>query len=473
MPSNNKHNVSDKELDNLLKQAFLNLDTTNPKNQNIMETVSKHYLNPLPIALTIKNFILNKFVIGCTCLAIAIAVGIFFYPKKNTRSLLVNLNNSINTISKQEVTLKNTSKNNEIVTSQLNTDYNINQEKINATTETSKKTGISLNEPPQQQSFINTLDYNEKKKLQVDTNYIFPKLTEKEIKATEKQKERMKNWLSKKSKSKYALITNHNEYGHPNDTLTMFYMQNSEVTNLDYRTFLFDLLINNKKEAFLIAKPNQSLWLNTNGSSRFDKLKDLYFSDKFYNEYPVVNISTEGAELYCKWLSELNNFNNDEIITVRLPSEKEWVLAAHGKFNSVYPWGRDSIQNKKGCYLANFCVKKLSNQLNPNVYCDKKNNSNAYTSAGIMIGDSVLTVLVYAYNPNNYGLFCMSGNVTEMVYDNKTKLVITKGGSWKSDFEHCKINCNNEFEGVIKPNNTIGFRPIFRIKTKKTVENGK
>ena len=61
MPSNNKHNVSDKELDNLLKQAFLNLDTTNPKNQNIMETVSNQYLNPLPIVFSIKNFILNKF----------------------------------------------------------------------------------------------------------------------------------------------------------------------------------------------------------------------------------------------------------------------------------------------------------------------------------------------------------------------------------------------------------------------------
>ena len=44
MSTNNNHNVSDKELDNLLGQAFLNLDFNQPKNQELMETISNQVL---------------------------------------------------------------------------------------------------------------------------------------------------------------------------------------------------------------------------------------------------------------------------------------------------------------------------------------------------------------------------------------------------------------------------------------------
>ncbi|MBK6985307.1 MAG: hypothetical protein IPH32_11355 [Bacteroidetes bacterium] len=37
-----------------------------------------------------------------------------------------------------------------------------------------------------------------------------------------------------------------------------------------------------------------------------------------------------------------------------------------------------------------------------------------------------------------------------MVYDNKTKTVITKGGSWNSDFEQCKLYNKEELNGAVK-----------------------
>ena len=467
MPSNNKHNVSEKELDNLLKQAFLNLDTTNPKNKNIMETVSNQYLNPLSITFYIKNFILNKLVIGFICLAIAIGVGIFFYSEKNTNASSVNLNHSEITISKQEVIPENTSENDKIKSSQLNSDDKDNQERTNAITEPFKKLELSLNEPPQQQEFTKALVNTEKKKLQDDTSYIFPKLTEKEIKATEKQKERMKNWLLKQSKDKYVLIipkAGHSVMSSIDDTLAMFFMQNAEITNLEYRTFLFDLLIEGEKEAFLKAKPLQYLWLDASGHAKGNMMKDLYFSDKTFNDYPVVNITPEGIELYCKWL---NKISNDKIVA-RLPYENEWVAAAKGKATKViYPWPGDSIQNKYGCFLANFCIKKLSDKLRPNINikCIAK-NVNAYASAEYMLGDSMMTCKVYSYNPNDYGLFCMTGNVSEMVYSNKTRSVIAKGGSWNTDFEQCKLYNKEELLGIVKANSMTGFRPIFRLNNK-------
>jgi formylglycine-generating enzyme required for sulfatase activity len=73
-------------------------------------------------------------------------------------------------------------------------------------------------------------------------------------------------------------------------------------------------------------------------------------------------------------------------------------------------------------------------------------NKNAYSSAEYMLGDSMMTTKVYSYNPNDYGLFCMIGNVAEMVYTNKNKSIITKGGSWNSDFEQCKIYKHEELE---------------------------
>ena len=55
MSTNNKHKVSEKELDNLLGQAFLNLDFNNPKNQELMETISNQVLPASPVSSGIIN----------------------------------------------------------------------------------------------------------------------------------------------------------------------------------------------------------------------------------------------------------------------------------------------------------------------------------------------------------------------------------------------------------------------------------
>ena len=64
-------------------------------------------------------------------------------------------------------------------------------------------------------------------------------------------------------------------------------------------------------------------------------MKDNYFSDKRYNDYPVVNITAEGAELYCKWLSNLTKTNNGKIVA-RLPYENEWIKVQKYKDANSY-----------------------------------------------------------------------------------------------------------------------------------------
>jgi formylglycine-generating enzyme required for sulfatase activity len=464
MSTNKKHKVSEKELYNLLGQAFLNLDDTNPKNQELMETISNQVMH----SPSVGSVLINKaFFAKLTSVIILIATSVFIYFNyfKNKDESIVQ-----NTVTESAVNL-NSKLLHETTILQTETDTS------NKKTETKPQTVPITSEPSHRQEptpapnespkhLFSVTPFEEIKTVKADdTGYIFPRLTEKEIKETKKQKDKMTNWLLKQSKDKYALIVpkaSSSLFTSINDTTAMFYIQNTEVTNLEYRTFLFDLLIHNEKEAFYKAKPHQYLWLNAQGHSNGNIMKDTYFSSKLYNDYPVVNITPEGAELYCKWLSGLSLAKYSKVIA-RLPYENEWIKAARLKDGAViYPWPGDSIQNRYGCHLGNFCIQKQSEKLRTNMRCVPK-NKNAYGSAEFMLGDSMMTTKVYSYNPNDNGLYCMAGNAAEMVYSNKMKAVITKGGSWNSDFEHCKLYNHEEFETPIKANPMTGFRPIFRL----------
>lgn len=470
MSANNKHSrhgVTKKELDNLLGQAFLNLDFNNPKNQELMETISNQVLPSQPINTGfINKAFFTKLAVVIAIITTSTIIYFSLFKNNNHHNPIQNVT-AITAVSNPEQIIQKEEVKSE--TENLTTKHLSNAEIIGTASEPIQKQESTSNESSKHpiQNIAHSVD--EKKVKPEDTNYVFPKLTEKEIKETKRQKDIISGMLVKPNKYWYPLIGDKQSkqpvFGIATDTTGLFYMARSEVTNLEYRTFLFDLLIHDKKEAFLIAKPYQQLWLDSPGQAIKKEMKDNYFSDKRYNDYPVVNISPEGAELYCRWLGNIVELKNRKVVA-RLPYENEWMKAAKGKNpNASYPWLGDSIQNKNGCHLANYCLKKQSEKLRTNMICKPK-NTNAYTSAEFMLGDSMMICKVSSYNPNDYGVYCMAGNVAEMVYDNKTKTVITKGGSWNSDFEHCKINSKEEFTGSIKANPMTGFRPVLRITEK-------
>jgi len=278
----------------------------------------------------------------------------------------------------------------------------------------------------------------------LDTAYQFPRLTPEEIAANNKQKAKMVKQLDKLDKKQYAFIPAGTfKTDDKNWSVQAYYMQTTEVTNLEYRTFLFDLLINDHKEAFLAAKPDQSRWVKDYPYSFNKPMEEHYFSHAAYNEYPVLAISRKGAEMYCVWLTEEVNKQRKKgefINDVRLPSNYEWMYAASGgKDNQPYPWGGAYLKNSKGCYLANYQPIK-----------------------GNFKEDGAFhTTKVDSYIPNDYGLYCMSGNVAEMVfYENENQLPGTKGGSWTSLSADIQINGPDKFKGVINPSVDIGFRPV-------------
>jgi formylglycine-generating enzyme required for sulfatase activity len=297
-----------------------------------------------------------------------------------------------------------------------------------------------------------------------DSVYRFPKLTKEQIEKTHKQKKQMLKQLNKLDKKKYAYVPG-GSYDNKGKSISVqaFHMQTTEVTVLEYRTFIFDLLIQDKKEAFLKAKPDQEQWklIMGNHQPSMQPMVDHYFSHSAYNLYPVVNISREGAEMYCKWLTiEASKVRKDKkqvLNDARLPSDYEWMFAAKGGEDNTasFPWKTSSIRNEKKCYLANFKPVRDS------IYSEEQGKYIKCESSNFFMDDGAfLTAKVDSYLPNDYGLYCMSGNVAEMVINWKDKSSATKGGSWISDLPELMIAGEDKNNGVTEAKAHIGFRVV-------------
>ena len=288
--------------------------------------------------------------------------------------------------------------------------------------------------------------------------YIFPKLTEEEIKETARFKREMLRSLQKFDKKEYALIPS-GTFAYQNDTVSIqsFYMAKKEISNKEYRTFLFDLIIQGRKDEFLIAKPDQSQW--SEGNVQHSKMEEYYFSHPAYDNFPMVNVSRAGAELYCRWLTqELLKFVGDKHLEryndVRIPMHVEWVFAASAEGKQLpYPWDGIYLRNYKGLILANYRA-----YLNPKDSLD--------LSASCQALD--ITASVGSYFPNANGLFNMSGNVAEMVYhintdprvEIYTKEPGTAGGGWMNTAEEIKILAPDPYKGIVNAHRNIGFRIV-------------
>jgi len=208
--------------------------------------------------------------------------------------------------------------------------------------------------------------------------------------------------------------------------------------------------------------PDTTAWIRDFAYSYNEPMHNDYFWHDAYGDYPVVGVSWKQAQAFCQWRTIHHNGyqkskGKQPVNVYRLPSEAEWEYAARGGLQGAsYPWGGPYTKNDRGCFMANF--KPLR---------------------GDYAADMALyTVEADAYDPNDFNLYNMAGNVSEWVNasydpasyeyastinpnvndpDNARKVV--RGGSWKDVAYFLQVS-SRDYEYADSARSYIGFRTV-------------
>ncbi len=215
--------------------------------------------------------------------------------------------------------------------------------------------------------------------------------------------------------------------------------------------------------------PDTLTWVRDFTYSFNEPMTNMYFWHPAYDEYPVVGLTWVQCKAFCVWRSQLMNSwlnsNGETFVNdFRLPTEAEWEYAARGGLDlNPYPWGGPYVRNSLGCFLGNYKPMRGS----------------------YMVDGGFHTVKVNSYSPNDYGLYCMAGNVAEWTntaYDESVyefshdlnpeysylakandppalKRKVIRGGSWK-DVGFYMQNGSRTYEYRDTAKSYIGFRCV-------------
>lgn len=221
--------------------------------------------------------------------------------------------------------------------------------------------------------------------------------------------------------------------------------------------------------------PDTTTWIRDFSYSYNEPMHNDYFWHAAYDDYPVVGVSWEQAKAFCQWRTIYKNLDQKErkkqaVSRFRLPSEAEWEYAARGGLQgATFPWGGPYTKNDRSCFYANFKPVR-----------------------GDYAADQALyTVEADAFEPNDYNLYNMAGNVSEWVNssydpasyeysstinpnvnDEENERKVVRGGSWKDVAYYLQVS-SRDYEYADSARSYIGFRTVQDYKGTEVTKNGR
>lgn len=228
------------------------------------------------------------------------------------------------------------------------------------------------------------------------------------------------------------------------------FIDETEIRNLDYLECLYWL----RRHDTALYRQMQ---LDSNCQRSFFSLPgslNYYLRHPAYRDYPCTAITYAQAVAYCKWRTKMVNnliyinshggykafhpdslgeMNTPEYVEYRLSTKEEWEYAsAAGLRYSDFPFGYYSLLDKN-----NFPVSRTSE--GELLYKQLKYNPKAKSSRSPKNFFSSADPLdpVYLGTPNNYGIYNLLGNVSELIQDSAFK-----GLNTQTDLKGLSIRAN-------------------------------
>ncbi len=255
-------------------------------------------------------------------------------------------------------------------------------------------------------------------------------------------------------------------------TVSSFYMDETEVANIDYREYVYWLARvygESNNEVAREALPDTLVWREE--LSYNEPLLYNYFRHPAYDDYPVVGVSWEQASDYCKWRTNRVNemiliekgilnpnpeqkgsesFDSESYLVgqyqgdvkknlkdyrtggerpvryedgimlpqYRLPTEAEWEYAALAVLGNKLP--NDEVITDRRIYPwdgATARMKKRNKHQGMMLANFKRGRGDYMGMSGKLNDHANIPAPVRSYLPNDFGLYNMAGNVSEWVAD--------------------------------------------------------